>query len=94
VTVGGRRARTIDIHGHLIIPEATAMLAREDGTGRCFADRCDLERERFPRVDEWGTDMHAEHQRHLVRGQSSCGVLPSAAKRMAMNSPIPSSIRA
>jgi aminocarboxymuconate-semialdehyde decarboxylase len=53
VTVGGRRIRTIDIHAHVIIPEAMALLGRPVGP----TDASVMAPARFERMDEWGTDM-------------------------------------
>ena len=33
VTVGGRRVRTIDIHAHVVVPEATALMGRKTAPG-------------------------------------------------------------
>src|SRR5689334_8609737 len=55
VTVGGRRIRTIDIHAHVIVPEATALMGvKTDPTNASV-----MAPERFARMDEWGTDMQA-----------------------------------
>src|SRR4051794_17851771 len=55
VTVGGQRVRTIDVHAHVIIPEATAMMGvkTEANNASVMAPR------RFDTMDEWGTDMQA-----------------------------------
>ena len=59
VTVGGRRIRTIDIHAHVIVPEATALLGRKTpATDSSLIDGT-MATERFARMDEWGTDMQA-----------------------------------
>ena len=55
VTVGGRRVRTIDIHAHVIVPEATALM----GTKTAPDNPSVMAAERFDRMDEWGTDMQA-----------------------------------
>jgi aminocarboxymuconate-semialdehyde decarboxylase len=55
VTVGGRRIRTIDIHAHVIIPEATALM----GVTTAPADASVMAPRRFDVMDEWGTDMQA-----------------------------------
>lgn len=55
VMAGGRRIRTIDIHAHVIVPEATALMGVKtapDNPSVALA-------ERFARMDEWGTDMQA-----------------------------------
>ena len=53
VMVGGRRVRTIDIHAHVIIPEATALM----GVNPPANDPSVMESKRFEVMDEWGTDM-------------------------------------
>jgi aminocarboxymuconate-semialdehyde decarboxylase len=53
VMVGGRRVRTIDIHAHVIIPEATAMM----GVTTPPNDPSVMASKRFEVMDEWGTDM-------------------------------------
>ncbi|PWU04936.1 MAG: hypothetical protein C5B51_15860 [Terriglobia bacterium] len=55
VTVGGRPVRTIDIHAHVVIPEATALM----GTRTRQDDASVMATSRFDRMDEWGTDMQA-----------------------------------
>lgn len=55
VTVGGRRIRTIDVHAHVIIPEATALM----GVKTNPSDASVMAPARFGRMDEWGTDMQA-----------------------------------
>jgi aminocarboxymuconate-semialdehyde decarboxylase len=55
VMVGGQRARTIDIHAHVIIPEATALM----GVNTPANDPSVMESKRFEVMDEWGTDMQA-----------------------------------
>jgi aminocarboxymuconate-semialdehyde decarboxylase len=55
VTVGGRRIRTIDIHAHVVIPEATALMGVRTAPNNASV----LAPERFDRMDEWGTDMQA-----------------------------------
>jgi len=55
VTVGGQRVRTIDIHAHVIIPEATALMGvtTEPNNASVIAPK------RFDTMDEWGMDMQA-----------------------------------
>lgn len=53
--VGGRRVKTIDIHAHVVIPEATALM----GVKTRPNDPSVMGPERFERMDEWGTDMQA-----------------------------------
>jgi aminocarboxymuconate-semialdehyde decarboxylase len=55
VSVGGRRIRTIDIHAHVIIPEATALMGLKTNPN----DASIMAPGRFERMDEWGTDMQA-----------------------------------
>jgi predicted TIM-barrel fold metal-dependent hydrolase len=59
VRVGGRRIRTIDIHAHVIVPEATALMGvttAPDNPSVIDPGRVDT---RFKTMDEWGTDMQA-----------------------------------
>src|SRR6266852_266816 len=51
VMVGGRHVKTIDIHAHVIIPEATAMM----GTKTAPNNSSVMAPERFQTMDEWGT---------------------------------------
>jgi predicted TIM-barrel fold metal-dependent hydrolase len=55
VTVGGRRVRTIDIHAHVIIPEATALMGVKTDPSNASV----MAPARFQTMDEWGTDMQA-----------------------------------
>ena len=55
VTVGGRRVKTIDIHAHVVFPEATALMGNATNPG----DPLIMAPSRFDRMDEWGTDMQA-----------------------------------
>ena len=59
VTVGGRRVRTIDIHAHVVVPEATALLGRQTPATDASLIDGTMAAERFARMDEWGTDMQA-----------------------------------
>src|SRR5690348_6909934 len=55
VSVGGRRVRTIDIHAHVIVPEATALMGvKTEPTNESV-----MAPARFDTMDEWGTDMQA-----------------------------------
>jgi aminocarboxymuconate-semialdehyde decarboxylase len=59
VRVGGRRIRTIDIHAHVIVPEATALMGvatAPDNPSVMAPGGVDT---RFKTMDEWGTDMQA-----------------------------------
>jgi len=53
VTVAGRRIRTIDIHAHLIVPEATALMGVKTAADNASV----MAPERLKTMDEWGTDM-------------------------------------
>ncbi len=55
VSVGGRRVKTIDIHAHVIVPEATALM----GVKTAPTDASVMAPARFQRMDEWGIDMQA-----------------------------------
>jgi aminocarboxymuconate-semialdehyde decarboxylase len=55
VTVGGQPIRTIDIHAHVIIPEATALM----GVTTVPTNTSVMAPARFDTMDEWGTDMQA-----------------------------------
>jgi len=55
VNVGGQRVRTIDIHAHVIIPEATALMGVTTATTNASV----IAPARFNTMDEWGTDMQA-----------------------------------
>ncbi|HEX4136508.1 MAG TPA: amidohydrolase family protein [Bryobacteraceae bacterium] len=55
VMVGGRRIRTIDIHAHVVIPEATALMGIKTAPDNATV----MAPVRFDRMDEWGTDMQA-----------------------------------
>src|SRR4029077_16101528 len=55
VTVGGRRVKVIDVHSHVIIPEATALM----GVKTAPENASVLAPTRFERMDEQGIDMEA-----------------------------------
>jgi aminocarboxymuconate-semialdehyde decarboxylase len=55
VMVGGRRVKTIDIHAHVIIPEATALM----GVTTAPDNASVMAEDRFKTMDEWGIDMQA-----------------------------------
>jgi aminocarboxymuconate-semialdehyde decarboxylase len=55
VRVAGRRVRTIDIHAHVVIPEATALM----GVITRPEEATVMGPKRFATMDEWGTDMQA-----------------------------------
>jgi aminocarboxymuconate-semialdehyde decarboxylase len=59
VKVGGRRVRTIDVHAHVIVPEAVALMGRKvEPTDASLTDGA-LLADRFAHMDAWGTDMQA-----------------------------------
>jgi len=53
--VGGRPIRTIDIHAHVIVPEAAALM----GVQTAPNDPSLIAGRRFETMDEWGIDMQA-----------------------------------
>src|SRR5579884_2878936 len=55
VSVGGRPIRTIDIHAHVIVPEAAALM----GVQTAPNDPSLIAGRRFETMDEWGIDMQA-----------------------------------
>lgn len=57
--VGGRRIRTIDMHAHVIVPEAMIMAGRkiEPDNGNIITGK--MAEERFTKMDKWGIDMQA-----------------------------------
>jgi aminocarboxymuconate-semialdehyde decarboxylase len=57
--VGGKRIKSIDVHAHVMIPEAVEMLGRklEPGNDNVIAGA--TAEERFKIMDEWGIDMQA-----------------------------------
>jgi aminocarboxymuconate-semialdehyde decarboxylase len=59
VMVGGRRVRTIDIHAHVIVPEATALMGHPTPPNDSSVIDGSMVADRFARMDEWGTDMQA-----------------------------------
>jgi aminocarboxymuconate-semialdehyde decarboxylase len=59
VMVGGRRVRTIDIHAHVIVPEATALMGNPTPPNDASVIDGSMVADRFARMDEWGTDMQA-----------------------------------
>ncbi len=60
VTVGGKRIRTIDIHAHVVIPEAVTLMGGRavPATDTGIMDGAMAE-DRFAHMDKWGTDMQA-----------------------------------
>jgi hypothetical protein len=59
VTVGGRRVTTIDVHAHVIIPEAWALMGLKlEPADPSVIDGATASA-RFRTMDEWGTDMQA-----------------------------------
>jgi aminocarboxymuconate-semialdehyde decarboxylase len=62
VTVGGRRIRTVDVHTHVVVPEASALLKGTplDGRGSAGAgpgSRQVMGAERLPVMDAYGIDV-------------------------------------
>jgi aminocarboxymuconate-semialdehyde decarboxylase len=57
VTVGGRRVKTVDVHGHVIVPEAIALLGRKPNENEAQAG-VSIE-ERLRAMDEQGLDVQA-----------------------------------
>jgi aminocarboxymuconate-semialdehyde decarboxylase len=55
VMVGGRRVRTIDVHAHVVVPEARALMGVETAPD----DISIMAPSRFDTMNEWGTDMQA-----------------------------------
>ena len=55
VSVGGAPVRTIDVHAHVIVPEATALY----GVTTAATDTSVMAQARFDRMDGWGTDMQS-----------------------------------
>ena len=53
VMVGGRRVKTIDVHAHVVIPEAVALMGRKVEAN----DSAVMAPQRFQTMDEWRTDM-------------------------------------
>ena len=59
VIVGGRRVTTIDIHAHVIVPEAEALMGIKTPPGDASVIEGDTVSARFRTMDEWRTDMQA-----------------------------------
>src|SRR5260370_14689682 len=59
VMVGGRRVKTIDVHAHVIVLRATALMGRKTEPDNAAVMGGGMATERFARMDEWGTDMQA-----------------------------------
>src|SRR5579862_4245402 len=61
VMVGGRRIRTIDIHAHVIVPDATALMGVKTAPDNASVIASDnsTTADRFRTMDQWGTDMQA-----------------------------------
>src|SRR5579863_6735463 len=59
VMVGGRRVTTIDVHAHVIIPEAWALMGLKlDPADPLVIDGASASA-RYKTMDEWRTDMQA-----------------------------------
>jgi aminocarboxymuconate-semialdehyde decarboxylase len=59
VKVGGRRVKTIDVHAHCTIPEATALMAEPRGGAGAGPGNLVMAPERLRMMDEQGIDMQA-----------------------------------
>ena len=59
VMVGGRRVTTIDIHAHVIVPEAEALMGIKTPPADASVMEGKMSTDRFQRMDEWRTDMQA-----------------------------------
>src|SRR5450631_121450 len=59
VMVGGRRVTTIDVHAHVIVPEAEAMMGIKTPPADASVIEGTMASDRFQRMDEWRTDMQA-----------------------------------
>ena len=59
VMVGGRRVTTIDIHAHVIVPEAEALMGIKTPPADASVIEGARVADRFQRMDEWRTDMQA-----------------------------------
>ena len=59
VTVAGQRIRTIDIHAHVIIPEATELMGVKTAPTNASVLGPQTSNARFDTMDQWGTDMQA-----------------------------------
>src|ERR1700730_8153395 len=59
VMIGGRHVTTIDIHAHVIIPEAWALMGLKLEPGDASVIDGATASARFRTMDEWGTDMQA-----------------------------------
>src|SRR5665213_4280198 len=59
VMVGGRRVTTIDIHAHVIVPEAEALMGITTPPSDASVIEGGRVADRFQRMDEWRTDMQA-----------------------------------
>jgi aminocarboxymuconate-semialdehyde decarboxylase len=57
--VGGKRVKSIDVHAHVMIPEAMEMLGRKLDPGNDNIIAGAAAEERFKIMDEWGIDMQA-----------------------------------
>jgi len=59
VMVGGRRVITIDVHAHVIVPEAEALMGIKTPSADASVIEGSMMADRFQRMDEWRTDMQA-----------------------------------
>jgi len=59
VMVGGRRVKTIDVHAHCTIPEATALMSGQKGGAGAGPGNLVMGPERLRMMDQQGIDMEA-----------------------------------
>lgn len=57
--VAGKRVRTIDVHAHVIVPEAMVMAGRKIDPANDNIITGKMAEERFAKMDAWGIDMQA-----------------------------------
>ena len=57
--VGGSRIRTIDIHAHVIVPEAMVLAGRKIEPDNDNIITGKMAEDRFTKMDAWGIDMQA-----------------------------------
>jgi aminocarboxymuconate-semialdehyde decarboxylase len=57
--IGGKHTKSIDVHAHVMIPEAVEMLGRKINPGNNNIIAGTSAEERLKTMDEWGIDMQA-----------------------------------
>src|SRR5258708_39085981 len=57
--VGGKRIKSVDVHAHVMIPEAMEMLGRKLEPGNANVIAGASAEERLKIMDEWGIDVQA-----------------------------------